>query len=157
MILCTAAVFPLQFLVLVLPPDFPGGSDGKASVYDAGDPGLIPGLARSPWGRAWHLLQCSCLENPHEQRSLESYSPWDRKELDTTEQLSTAQHKLWHPYYQKLSYTSHHKIDLLYSIHLLSFCPAPQVNITLFCVCVGSCLICSFIFVYLYSYILHIN
>ena len=29
--------------------------------------------------------------NPHGQRSLESYSPWGRKELDTTEQLSTAQ------------------------------------------------------------------
>ena len=23
--------------------DFPGGSDGKASVYNEGDPGLIPG------------------------------------------------------------------------------------------------------------------
>ena len=28
--------------------DFPGGSDGKASAYDAGDPGSIPGLGRSP-------------------------------------------------------------------------------------------------------------
>ena len=28
--------------------DFPGGSDGKASVYNAGDPGLIPQLGRSP-------------------------------------------------------------------------------------------------------------
>ena len=28
--------------------DFPGGSDGKASVYSAGDLGLIPGLGRSP-------------------------------------------------------------------------------------------------------------
>ena len=28
--------------------DFPGGSDGKASVYNAGDPGSIPGLGRSP-------------------------------------------------------------------------------------------------------------
>ena len=27
--------------------DFPGGSDGKASVYDVGDPGSIPGLGRS--------------------------------------------------------------------------------------------------------------
>ena len=26
---------------------FPGGSDGKASVYDAGDPGSIPGSGRS--------------------------------------------------------------------------------------------------------------
>ena len=28
--------------------DFPGGSDGKASVYNMGDPGSIPGLGRSP-------------------------------------------------------------------------------------------------------------
>ena len=28
--------------------DFPGGSDGKASGYSAGDPGSSPGLGRSP-------------------------------------------------------------------------------------------------------------
>ena len=28
--------------------DFPGGSDGKASVYSEGDPGSIPGSGRSP-------------------------------------------------------------------------------------------------------------
>ena len=34
---------------------FPGGSDGKASVYNAGDPGLSPGLGRSPGeGNATH-------------------------------------------------------------------------------------------------------
>ena len=27
--------------------DFPGGPDGKASAYNAGDPGLIPELGRS--------------------------------------------------------------------------------------------------------------
>ena len=27
--------------------DFPGGSDGKASVYNAGDPGSIPGSGSS--------------------------------------------------------------------------------------------------------------
>ena len=27
--------------------DYPGGSDGKASAYNAGDPGSIPGLGRS--------------------------------------------------------------------------------------------------------------
>ena len=31
-----------------IPEDFPGGSDGKASVYSAGDPGSIPGSGRSP-------------------------------------------------------------------------------------------------------------
>ena len=38
------------------------------------------------------LLQYSCLENPHGQKSLAGLSPWDQKELDTTEQLSIAQH-----------------------------------------------------------------
>ena len=33
-------------------------------------------------------LQYSCLENPHEQRSLVGYSPWHHKESDTTEQLT---------------------------------------------------------------------
>ena len=32
-------------------------------------------------------LQYSCLENPMERRSLVCYSPWGRKESDTTEQL----------------------------------------------------------------------
>ena len=27
--------------------DFPGGSDGKASTYNAGDPGSVPRLGRS--------------------------------------------------------------------------------------------------------------
>ena len=29
----------------------------------AGDTGLIPGSGSFPWRKAWHLLQCSCLEN----------------------------------------------------------------------------------------------
>ena len=42
----------------------PGGSDGKASVYDAGDPGLIPGLGRSLGEGNGNPLQYYCLENP---------------------------------------------------------------------------------------------
>ena len=42
----------------------PGGSDGKASVYNAGDLGLSPGLGRSPGEGNGNPLQCSCLENP---------------------------------------------------------------------------------------------
>ena len=30
--------------------DFPGGSDGNASAYNAGDPGSIPGSGRSLGG-----------------------------------------------------------------------------------------------------------
>ena len=41
-------------------------------------------------GMATHSsIQYSCLENPHGQRSLVGYSPWDCKESDMTESLST--------------------------------------------------------------------
>ena len=43
---------------------FPGGSDGKASAYDAGDPGSIPGLGRSSGEGNGTPPQYSCLENP---------------------------------------------------------------------------------------------
>ena len=43
--------------------DFPG-SEVKASAYNAGDPGSIPGLERSPGEGNGTPLQYSCLENP---------------------------------------------------------------------------------------------
>ena len=71
---------------------FPSGSDGIESTCNSGDLGLIPGLGRSPGGGHGIPLQRSCLENPHGQRSLVGYNPWGRKEWDTTERLSIAQH-----------------------------------------------------------------
>ena len=44
--------------------DFPGGSDGKASAYSAGDLGSIPGSGRSSGEENGNPLQYSCLENP---------------------------------------------------------------------------------------------
>ena len=41
-----------------------GGSDGKESACNVGDPGSIPGLGRSPGGGHGYPLQYSCLENP---------------------------------------------------------------------------------------------
>ena len=43
---------------------FPGGSVSKESACSAGDPGLIPGLGRSPGGGNGNPLQHSSLENP---------------------------------------------------------------------------------------------
>ena len=43
--------------------DFPGGSDGKESAYNAGDPGSNPGLGRSPGEETSNPLQYSCLQN----------------------------------------------------------------------------------------------
>ena len=62
----TKLTIPGNFLVVQWLADFPGGSDSKASVYNAGDPGSIPGLGRSPGEGNGNPLQYSCLENPME-------------------------------------------------------------------------------------------
>jgi len=59
---------------------FRGGSDGKESACNVGDLGSIPGLGRSPEGGHGDTFQYSCLENPHEQRSLAGYSSYGWKE-----------------------------------------------------------------------------
>ena len=53
----TTEPFFICFFVLV-------GSHGKASVYNAGDLGSIPGSGRSPGEGNSNPLQDSCLENP---------------------------------------------------------------------------------------------
>ena len=52
------------------PLGFPGGSDGKASAYNAGDPGSIPGLGRSSGEGNGNPLQYSCLDNPMDRGAL---------------------------------------------------------------------------------------
>ena len=56
----TPGVFVKNFLF----SDFPGGSNGKASAYNAGDPSSIPGLGRSSGEGNGNPLQYACLENP---------------------------------------------------------------------------------------------
>ena len=67
---------------------FPDGSDGKESTCNARDPGLIPGLGRSPGEGNVNPLLSSSLENSMDRGSLAGYSPWGCKDLDTTERLT---------------------------------------------------------------------
>ena len=60
---------------------FPGGSDGKELACNAGDMGLIPGTATHSSTLAWRI--------PMDSGAWRA-SPWGCKELDMTEQLSTA-------------------------------------------------------------------
>ena len=65
-----------------------GGTVVKDSLDNAGDTrglGSISGSGRSPGRGHGYPLQYSCLENPHEQKSLVGYSPWGYKESDMTE------------------------------------------------------------------------
>ena len=66
---------------------FPGSSAVKASAFNAGDPGSIPGLGRFPWRRKWQPIPVFLPGESHGQRSLVGYSPRGCKESDTTEQL----------------------------------------------------------------------
>ena len=59
--------------------EIPCGSVAKESACNAGDLGSIPGLGRSPIEGKGYPLQYSGLENSMD------YSPWGRKESDTTE------------------------------------------------------------------------
>ena len=72
-----------------------GGSDGKESACNARDLCSIPRLGRSPGKGNGYPLLYSCLENLHGQRSLVGHSPWDHKELDTTEQLTLSLFHWW--------------------------------------------------------------
>ena len=62
---------------------FPCSSTGKVSACNIGDQGSIPRLEGSPGEGKGYPLQYSGLENFHG-----LYSPWGRKESDTTERFS---------------------------------------------------------------------
>ena len=49
---------------LANPATFPGGSEGKKSACNVGDPGSIPGSGGSPGEGNGNPLQYSCLEEP---------------------------------------------------------------------------------------------
>ena len=69
---------------------FPGGSDSKNICLQCGKPGFDPRVGKIPWRKAG---QTTPVFLPGESQWTEEpggYSPRDHKELDMTEQLSTA-------------------------------------------------------------------
>ena len=58
------APFHEATLTKIIAMGFPGGSDCKESACNAGDPGSIPGLGRSPREGNGYPLHYSCLGNP---------------------------------------------------------------------------------------------
>ena len=58
--------------------EFPGGSDGKVSAYNAGDLGSNPGSGRSFGEGNGTPLQYSCLENPMDEQNwlTKNSIPW---------------------------------------------------------------------------------
>ena len=64
-VLSLCKIESIQFLKVTFhfPLGFPGGSEGKASAYNAGHPGSIPGPGRCPGEGNDNPLQYFCLEN----------------------------------------------------------------------------------------------
>ena len=52
-------------------------------------PGFNPWVGEIPWRKAWQPTPVLLPGESHGQRNLVGYSPWDHKESDTTEHLST--------------------------------------------------------------------
>jgi len=70
---------------------FPRWFSDKESAHQCRRHGFNPWVRKIPWRRKWQPTPVFLPEKSHGQKSLAGYSPWDRKELDTTERLSTAQ------------------------------------------------------------------
>ena len=74
-----------------------GRSNGTETACNAGDLGLTPGSGRSP-GEG-NEIQSTLVILPgefHGQRHLAGYSPWGRKESDSTEQLTLSRSRGLH-------------------------------------------------------------
>ena len=52
---------------------------------NAGDVGLMPGVGKIPWRRAWPPTPVFLPGESHGQRSLAGYSPWGCKQSEVTE------------------------------------------------------------------------
>ena len=65
----------------------------QSVCLQCGRPGFSPWVGKSPWRRKWQSTPVLLPRKSHGQRSLAGYSPRGRKESDTTERLSTAQHR----------------------------------------------------------------
>ena len=66
---------------------FPRGSDGKSICLQCGRPGFDPWVGKIPWRRKRQPTPVLMPGKSHGQRSLIGYSPWGRKESDTTKWL----------------------------------------------------------------------
>ena len=67
---------------------FPGGSAGRESTYNSGDPGSIAGSGRSPGEGNGNPLQYSCLENPMDRGDWRLQSMRSQRVTHTSERLT---------------------------------------------------------------------
>ena len=79
--------FNVQWFGFWLRYGFPGGASSKESACQCRGWGFDPWVRKIPWKRDWQPTPVFLPGESHGQRSLAGYSPWDLKELDTTEHV----------------------------------------------------------------------
>ena len=84
-------------------PSFPGGSDGKESVCNAGDLGLIPGSGRSPGEGNGYPLKYSCMENPTDREVWWATFHWLTKSWTRLSNSLTIQVQKWRLLFFKIT------------------------------------------------------
>ena len=68
---------------------FPGGTSDKESVQETKGYRFDSWVKKTPWSRNWQPTPVFLPGESHGQRSLGGYSPWGRRESNTTERLIT--------------------------------------------------------------------
>ena len=71
----------------------------RVKHLEGGRPRFDPWVGKFPWRRKWQPTSVSLPREPHGWKSLVGYSPWGRKESDTTERahFTSMGQKLWRP------------------------------------------------------------
>ena len=77
---CTSESFGSNTIALW---GFPGGSEGKASPYNAGGLGFDPWVRKIPWRRKWQPTPVFLPGKSHGQRGLVGDSPWGHTKSQT--------------------------------------------------------------------------
>ena len=88
LILCEETDVERYLVTYSISQGFPGGSDGKESICNAGDAGFDIWVGKIPWSRKWQPTPVFLPRESHGQRSLVGFSPWGFKQSDKTKQLS---------------------------------------------------------------------
>ena len=69
--------------------DFPGGSEGRSVCLQCGRPRFDPWVGKIPWRRKWQPTPVLLPGESLGRRGMVVYSPWGRKESDTTSDFTT--------------------------------------------------------------------
>ena len=86
-VLVVVVIIALFIMLIIFLIGLPWWLRGETICLECRRPGFSPWVGKMPWRRKWHPTPVLLPGESHGGRSLVGYSPWGRKESDTTERL----------------------------------------------------------------------